>query len=74
MASGLVKCMIEVGTREVKTVYWITVVQVEVRKDRKIGEWNQQVERRNKTDAELRKHREQKGLETPLVYAVNDVH
>jgi len=66
--------MIEVGTREVKTVYWITVVQVEVRKDRKIGEWNQQVERRNKTDAELRKHREQKGLETPVVYAVNDVH
>ena len=27
-----------------------------------------------KTDAELRKHREQKGLETPVVYAVNDVH
>lgn len=26
------------------------------------------------TDAELRKHREQKGLETPVVYAVNDVH
>ena len=27
-----------------------------------------------KTDAELRKHREQKGLETPVVYAVNHVH
>lgn len=26
------------------------------------------------TDAELRKHREQKGLETPVVYAVDDVH
>jgi hypothetical protein len=26
------------------------------------------------TDAELRKHREQKGLETPVVYAVNHVH
>lgn len=31
-------------------------------------------ERENETDAELRKHREQKGLETPVVYAVNDVH
>jgi len=27
-----------------------------------------------KTDAELRKHREQKGLEAPVVYAVNHVH
>lgn len=26
------------------------------------------------TDVELRKHRDQKGLETPVVYAVNDVH
>lgn len=26
------------------------------------------------TDAELRKHREQKGLETPVVHTVNDVH
>jgi hypothetical protein len=32
------------------------------------------VEKLNETDAELRKHREQKGLETPVVYAVNDVH
>lgn len=29
---------------------------------------------RNETDTELRKHRDQKGLETPVVYAVNDVH
>lgn len=29
---------------------------------------------RDRTDAELRKHREQKGLETPVVYAVDDVH
>lgn len=29
---------------------------------------------RNVTDVELRKHRDQKGLETPVVYAVNDVH
>lgn len=28
----------------------------------------------DRTDAELRKHREQKGLETPVVYAVDDVH
>lgn len=28
----------------------------------------------NETDVELRKHRDQKGLETPVVYAVNDVH
>jgi len=27
----------------------------------------------HETDAEQRKHREQKGLETPVVYAVNDV-
>jgi hypothetical protein len=33
-----------------------------------------EVERPNETDAELRKHRDQKGLETPVVYAVNDVH
>lgn len=29
---------------------------------------------KTQTDTELRKHREQKGLETPVVYAVNDVH
>lgn len=51
--------MIEVGTPEVKTVYWI-------RKSREIPT--------GRTDAELRKHREQKGLETPVVYAVDDVH
>ena len=50
--------MIEVGTPEVKTVYWIMVGK----------------KKPNETDAELRKHREQKGLETPVVYAVNDVH
>ena len=54
--------MIEVGTPEVKTVYWIRMaIKDEGRIDKK-------------TDAELRKHREQKGLETPVVYAVNDVH
>lgn len=62
--------MIEVGTPEVKTVYWIMVglipKGIEDEKSRKT--------RPNKTDAELRKHREQKGLETPVVYAVNDVH
>lgn len=63
--------MIEVGTREVKTVYWIKVAKDE--KSQGIKEtW--EVERQNQTDAELRKHREQKGLETPVVYAVNDVH
>lgn len=31
-------------------------------------------ENANETDVELRKHRDQKGLETPVVYAVNDVH
>lgn len=50
--------MIEVGTPVVKTVYWIKKARSGA-----IG-----------TDAELRKHREQKGLETPVVYAVNDVH
>jgi hypothetical protein len=50
--------MIEVGTPVVKTVYWIQT-----------GPRRSVV-----TDAELRKHREQKGLETPVVYAVNDVH
>jgi len=29
---------------------------------------------RERTDAELRKHRDQKGLETPVDYAVNHVH
>ena len=29
---------------------------------------------KRKTDAEQRKRREQRGLETPVVYAVNDVH
>lgn len=61
----------------VKTVYWIIVLiagrtknWVEIlRSDLDYG-----FERENKTDAELRKHREQKGLETPVVYAVNDVH
>jgi len=53
--------MIEVGTPEVKTVYWI-------RKDFK------EKRKFERTDTELRKHREQKGLETPVVYAVNDVH
>lgn len=54
--------MIEVGTPEVKTIYWI-------RKG-----FNDGSRKSNRTDAELRKHREQKGLETPVVYAVNDVH
>lgn len=54
--------MIEVGTPEVKTVYWI---RKKIKDESRIFE---------KTDAELRKHREQKGLETPVVYAVNDVH
>jgi len=54
--------MIEVGTPEVKTIYWI-------RKG-----FHGESRKSKRTDAELRKHREQKGLETPVVYAVNDVH
>jgi hypothetical protein len=54
--------MIEVGTPEVKTVYWIR---------KKFKDYGRNLK---KTDAELRKHREQKGLETPVLYAVNDVH
>jgi hypothetical protein len=76
--------MIEVGTRVVKTVYWIIVLRIGRRKNlggkdtkgRHLSSSLEKdgIERKNKTDAELRKHREQKGLETPVVYAVNDVH
>jgi len=68
----------------VKTVYWIMVLRKGRRKklggkdtkgrDRPSSLEKDEIERKNKTDAELRKHREQKGLETPVVYAVNDVH
>jgi hypothetical protein len=66
--------MIEVGTRVVKTVYWIRVGKDETFKRKGLKGNGREVERPNETDAELRKHREQKGLETPVVYAVNDVH
>jgi hypothetical protein len=66
--------MIEVGTRVVKTVYWIRVGKDETFKRKGLKGNGREVERPNETDAELRKHRKQKGLETPVVYAVNDVH
>jgi hypothetical protein len=66
--------MIEVGTRVVKTVYWIRVGKDETFKRKGLKGNGREVERPNETDAELRKHREQKALETPVVYAVNDVH
>jgi hypothetical protein len=66
--------MIEVGTRVVKTVYWIRVGKDETFKRKGLKGNGREVERPNETDAELRKHREPKGLETPVVYAVNDVH
>jgi len=66
--------MIEVGTRVVKTVYWIRVGKDETFKRKGLKGNGREVERPNETDAELRKHREQTGLETPVVYAVNDVH
>jgi len=51
----------------VKTVYWNRSGETHTRPERESGKVVE-------TDAELRKHREQKGLETPVVYAVNDVH
>jgi hypothetical protein len=58
----------------VKTVYWIRVGKDETFKRKGLKGNGREVERPNETDAELRKHREQKGLETHVVYAVNDVH
>jgi hypothetical protein len=65
--------MIEVGTPEVKTESWIREffnqnleeIQCELKDFQK---------KEFETDVELRKHRDQKGLETPVVYALNDVH
>lgn len=54
---------------EIRLIQSVSFNHYEVKK-----EWNREEMEEFETDVELRKHRDQKGLETPVVYAVNDVH
>lgn len=40
----------------------------------KVDFWNRRIGKERETDTEQRKYGEQKGLETPVVHTVNDVH